>query len=326
MELVYPIYIDTPMMTSFLASLEGGYIEEATVEEKSASSKEKDKTAGGGAKLSGLLSSVLSLEAKAEASQKTNESVESNYKSTVRFPEASLFIRLRELLRAEGLLRQVTVEAFDDLKLGELIEFSGNVAPTPTFQIRRLSEYFSPLMESMSKTQKLQTENQIQLLDKARVNQPMKIGDQELVFKDKNELDNAKLFLKIQLDSQVGEAENLKGVMEGVDKLMPYDEMDKLIFDMDECKAVCSVYPLYARNKRIQDIHYAHWSAIGKVIGKIESGDSYNLTRNMPGGNFTSSMIAGFALSINNGDMGIDLTETDVEGPVFIVATLAIFA
>ncbi len=34
MELVYPIYLDAPMMMAFLGSLKGGIAEEATIENK----------------------------------------------------------------------------------------------------------------------------------------------------------------------------------------------------------------------------------------------------------------------------------------------------
>ena len=150
MELVYPIYIDTPMMTSFLASLEGGLIDETSLEEKTSSSKEKGRSGAGGAKVGGLLSGLLSLEANAEVSQKLSDSLEANYRSTVKFPEASLFIRLRELLRHEGLIQDFSSIPFDELKMGALIEFGGFVSPNPAFQLRHFAQQISPLMEPIA--------------------------------------------------------------------------------------------------------------------------------------------------------------------------------
>jgi hypothetical protein len=50
--LVYPIYLDVPMMTAFLGSLEGGIVEEADVESKSKDAGEKLQQASIKAKLS----------------------------------------------------------------------------------------------------------------------------------------------------------------------------------------------------------------------------------------------------------------------------------
>jgi len=41
MELVYPIYLDIPMMTTFLGSLQGGIIEETNIESKTSDTQEK---------------------------------------------------------------------------------------------------------------------------------------------------------------------------------------------------------------------------------------------------------------------------------------------
>ncbi len=91
MELVYPIYLDVPMMTAFLGSLEGGIVEEADVEEKSTDAGEKVQQASIKAKLSGLVSTLVSAEGGVELSKKLAESMESQYKSKVRISHAALF-------------------------------------------------------------------------------------------------------------------------------------------------------------------------------------------------------------------------------------------
>jgi hypothetical protein len=132
MALVYPVYLDTPMMTAFLASLEGGILEEANVEGKSADTKEKSGKASLSAKVSGLLTSVLSLEGGGDFSRKVSESLESQYKGTVRFPNAALFIRLRDLLLEQNLVKQLDTTAnLDHVKVGDLLEFQGTARPTP---------------------------------------------------------------------------------------------------------------------------------------------------------------------------------------------------
>ena len=105
-ELVYPIYLDTPMMTAFLASLEGGLIDETSVEEKASSGNEKKRSVKTGLKFSGILSGLVGIGADAELARKISEDFESQYKHTVRFPAATLFIRLRNLLIEKSLSRK----------------------------------------------------------------------------------------------------------------------------------------------------------------------------------------------------------------------------
>lgn len=45
MALVYPVYLDVPMMTAFLASLEGGVVEEASVSHTASDSEERSTKA-----------------------------------------------------------------------------------------------------------------------------------------------------------------------------------------------------------------------------------------------------------------------------------------
>jgi hypothetical protein len=59
MELVYPIYLDAPMLMAFLGSLRGGIAEEATIENKTQDTKEKAVKAQLQAKVSGMISSLM---------------------------------------------------------------------------------------------------------------------------------------------------------------------------------------------------------------------------------------------------------------------------
>ena len=77
MALVYPIYLDTPMMTAFLASLEGGIIEEADVEGKTVTSEERARSASIGAKVSKLITGFLDIEGKGELTKRVADSLES---------------------------------------------------------------------------------------------------------------------------------------------------------------------------------------------------------------------------------------------------------
>src|SRR5690625_1437159 len=102
MRLVYPIYLDTPMMTGSLASLPGGLLEQADLESRTFDAKERSTDMRAKGAFSGFLSNFISGEAEGGLVRRVSEDLESHYKGTVRFPSASLFISLRDLLREKG--------------------------------------------------------------------------------------------------------------------------------------------------------------------------------------------------------------------------------
>jgi hypothetical protein len=132
MELVYPIYLDEPMLMAFLGSLNGGIAEETTVESKTQGSKERATNAQIKAKVSGWVSSLIGVEGGADVSRKATETSESQYKSTVRFPQATLFFQLRELLFEQDLIKILdSSESLESISLGDIVEFQGLAVANP---------------------------------------------------------------------------------------------------------------------------------------------------------------------------------------------------
>lgn len=327
MALVYPVYIDLPMMTAFLASLEGGVIEEADIEGKSSNVQERAKTGSLGAKVAGILSSIVDIEGKGEFAKKVNDSLESQYKGTVRFPSAALFIRLRDLLLEQDLVKVINEDSkLEDFATGDLVEFEGQASPNPSYQIRRAFGQMLPLVELNQKLVETQTDQAIALLQDVKPNQSVKLGDMEHTFQNANEIKAARENLKASKQNSQNELAGYQTMAQMLNNLFPEDKMDTLLFRAEDFRFICRVYPIFARDERIQDIHDAQWRCIGKVIGKLSESQSHDLLKGSPIGYLAKDQFPAFASSLNNDHLNVEVTEPMISGPALIVATLGIFA
>ncbi len=314
-------------MTAFLASLEGGLIEEANLESKTSDAQERARTASLTAKVSNLLTSFLDVEAKGELSKKVLETLESNYKSTVRFPSAALFIRLRELLLDQSMITWVdSNERLDGVAVGDLIEFSGLVVGNPTYQIRRAFNQMLPLLEPIYNLKVTQIDQSIALLKDAKPGQTVKIGNEDITFENTQQIKVTKALLEGNRKQAVDESSVYQSMGQVITGLFPEDRLDTLVFRAEGFQAIAKVYPVLSRDERIQDIHDATWQCLGKVIGFVSESDSYDLLKGSPVSYFIKDQFPALANMFNNENLNIQTTEPQIKGPAVVVAPLAIFA
>lgn len=133
-ELVHPLYLDVPMMTSFLAAIDDGIAYGSNVKLKQGSQRTSGTSgeAEAGIPKLGILSSVLSLSLRGKIENKSTlddgEEVELVRKHT----EASLFMQLRSILHEEAQI--IIVESEDDLARvahRSLVEVTGQILRSP---------------------------------------------------------------------------------------------------------------------------------------------------------------------------------------------------
>lgn len=104
-ELTHPIYLDTPMMISFLATVDDGVSFSSEVAETVADTRKAAGEGSGEAKLPGLASLLgLSLSASGKYARESAEDQTTESKFVRQHTAASLFNRLRVRLKQEGIL------------------------------------------------------------------------------------------------------------------------------------------------------------------------------------------------------------------------------
>jgi len=326
MELVYPIYLDTPMLMAFLGSLRGGITEEAMINSKMQDTNEKAVNAQLRAKVSGMISSFLGAEADAGISKRAVENLESQYMSTVRFPIASLFVQLRELLIEEEIIKKIaSPESLSSVAIGDIVEFQGLAVANPGYQIRHSFGQLSPAIESLLVLMESQLEPQVMLLDNTKPNKPVMISGEEKRFSDQKQINFARDTIKAQ-QQQMKDTRSLLMALNAIfSRLFPEDSIDNLLFKSNGFNAISRVYPIFARDKRIQDLFDGHWICIGKVINILGESEKYDLLKDAPISYLAKDQFSDFAKLLNNENIKINVTESVVPGPSIIIAPLAIF-
>ena len=327
MALVYPIYLDIPMMTGFLASLEGGLVEKADIERKSGDAKERTRSVSFGVKISELLSGIVGGGAEAGLSKTLSETLEDQYRSTVQFPNTALFIRLRNLLINRKAVASIdSVEDLQRTSLGAIVEFQGLAVPSPSYQIRRLFGQLKPIIEAFYSIADSQLEQELIKLETARAGDTINLGDKEIVIQNNKHKSTISKMIKVAQTAKQSESSLYQMIEQALTSLLPEDSTDIVLFQAEGFKAMCRVYPEYARNQRLNDIYDASWRCIGKVIAVVQSDEEFDLLRGAPISYFAKDQFPALASSLNTENVNIEITDSVIGGPSVIVAAMAIFS
>src|SRR6266496_1232007 len=147
-KLLYPIYLDVPMIVSFVAATEGGYALENAVKRTQATTEDTKGEIAGEVGLSGLLSNLVKADVKSSANLE-DQLVQSHESQIIlKHTEASLFMGLRNKLYSQGRiipLDECEQSQWDALQLSpfsDLVELSGYIYRNPINEIARLGERF----------------------------------------------------------------------------------------------------------------------------------------------------------------------------------------
>lgn len=128
-ELVYPIYLDTVMMSGFLAALEDGIAYDADITSQKVGKRNVGGEVEGNAKLPSFIS-ILGIDMRGKLSGAVSAENNEEVKLLRKHTEASLLIRLRHKLN-----NQITrIDSIGDLTKithGSLIESSGTILRNP---------------------------------------------------------------------------------------------------------------------------------------------------------------------------------------------------
>ncbi len=152
---IYPLYLDVPMMLSFLATLEGGISFSSTVSQRKISKEGSAKEAEAGGSVPAVLS-LFSLNAKGRISAVAGVDNSEEEEYVLQHTEASLFNRLYELLQGEDEsnpgrlldLNDPEAELIPDLHFGTIAQIRGTLSPNPLNQILGLYDVYGAFIKS----------------------------------------------------------------------------------------------------------------------------------------------------------------------------------
>lgn len=152
-DLVHPVYLDLPMMISFLASIEGGVSYGASVRTTlgNRAHESSEASANIGAP---IISSLFNLNIKGELTGKSSESSEEEIEIVKRHTQASLFNKLRATLHDQKCVKKInTLDELEELATSDLIEITGEIHRNPVFIVTSVFERMRSLIEQSQKGQ-----------------------------------------------------------------------------------------------------------------------------------------------------------------------------
>ena len=136
-ELVYPLYLDVPMMTSFVAAIEDGIAYGSDVVRREDQQKSGNKEAAGGVGVPSIpiLSTLFNFDLRGKITSADTAGSGEEVTLARRHTEASLFMRLRQTLIERGLVTRIAstedIPQLEPLVQSPLLEIPGQIYRSP---------------------------------------------------------------------------------------------------------------------------------------------------------------------------------------------------
>lgn len=305
LELIHPVYLDVPMLVSFVAAAEGGFVFETEETETGATATDrtKDASARGRAGFPGF-AALIGLDMSGRYGRKDQAQESRETKVVRQHTEASLFNLLRHELVATGQI--MVVEREDHLKkigIGDLVEVTGEVTGNPLQKMLdlflQILPYFGYDMNSIVKPKKPR--------DQARSGDPaVRAGSAQ---SDKfSEEDSFRMLATMR-----GDLDNSS-------------MRDLVLLGPDGVRVVLGLSTEFLTKAAADQLLGGRFTVIGKVSRVLDAGESINLTRRtalgLAGPHVARQLVTDFT---SDNDLFVEIGDPVVEPPGFQLLPLAVF-
>jgi hypothetical protein len=305
LQLVHPVYLDVPMLVSFVAAAEDGFALESEQTEKGATATDRSRETGGGARAGfpGLGALVgLDMSGRVRRGEQEQESRETRV--VRQHTEASLFNLLRHTLITEGRIR-VTERADElaDIEIGALVEMSGEIIGNPLQQMLdfflQILPYLGYDLEALMKPKKRK--------DSSRSGNPAKRAGESAT----EELEEEDLF-------------RLLATMRG--DLDSSSMRDLVLLGSEQVRAVLTLSTEFLTSAAADRLLGGRFRVIGKVTRVLDMGESINLTRRtalgLGGPDLARQLVTDFT---SEQELFVEIGDPVVEAPAMQLLPLAVF-
>lgn len=310
-KLAHPIYLDVPMMISFLAWVQGGVVtsEEETHEQRTGS--EKGLTAGGRFKFP--LASLFGIEAGADF--KGNRSASDVLQSRVQrhHTDASLFNALYYLLHEEGDVLSISKpEDASNLEPGQLVETTARFKGNPIEEIVSYLGSLLPYVEEQSRVDEAEGQARQRKGKGQRRNDPMDPvkAMTELAEKAAKQQQEFGIRMLRQMASDISDS-----------------PVHDLLFETSEgLSSVVTVSSQYYSSETNGSLQAGEFTVFGKVTRVLRNDEEINLTRrtvvSVTGSDGARELISNLT---QDGSLHLDIPDPVVTAPAVQILPMAIF-
>jgi hypothetical protein len=309
LELVHPVYLDTPMMVSFVAALEGGVSYGAESTQTQAQTEDKAREGGGRFGVP-ILSSLLSLDMSGRMSSNVGAQNTEEVKVVRRHTEASLFNLLRHRLISDGEITTVTTRGqLSDLRPGQLIEVSGEVIGNPLQQLFALMTKILPYMGIEEEEIRGPAKGKQAKGNPRSGNPAQRAAAQQGLTKDEQEtLDGIRMLFIMKDDLEVA---SVRDVVLAAD---------------DSITTVLTLSTEFFSDQTTDYVLGGRFTVLGKVTRILAGEDTVNLTRRtalgIAGPDMAREIVDSFT---EDNEFFIEATDPIVTAPALQVLPLALF-
>lgn len=304
-QLVHPVYLDVPMLVSFVAATEGGFAleSEETATGATASDRTREATGRGRAGFP-LLGALIGVDMSGRYGRKDQEQESKETKVVRQHTEASLFNLLRHELVVED--RITVIERTDQLgqlAIGDLVEISGEVVGNPLQQMLDLFFQILPYLgfdvEALMKPKKRR--------DPAKSGNPaVRAGAAPT-----DDLDQEDVF-------------RLLATMRG--DLDTSSIRDLVLLGPESVRAVLALLTEFLTPAAADRLLGGRFTAIGKVSRILRPDESINLTRRtalgLAGPVVARSLVTDFTA---DNELFVEIGDPVVDSPALQLLPLAVF-
>lgn len=322
-QIAHPVYLDEPMMLSFLAHLEGGVSveQEETARETGARERGAKARAGARAKFWGVADATLDTEG--STSRRDESATES--KSTKHHTAASLFNLLYFYLREDEKVVPVAAPAdLEGLKPGQIVQFHGEYLGNP---LEDTLAFFSSLLPYIQEQEQAQREAAETALRQAQPKKAAKSGNPAR--KATAAQDNSSEITDAGAAAIAGAASSndlgVKMLMRMWDDIASAPMHDLLFRTTGELNAIVTVSSSYFTNSTKEYLRAGEFSVIGKVTRVIQDGQQVNLARRTVLGVTGPETARHLLNDLKDGAFELELEDPIVSGPAVQLLPMAVF-
>ena len=178
-ELAHPIYLDTPMLISFLAAVDDGVSFSSEVAEKIADTRKQSGEGAGEVKIPGLAALLgLSLSASGKYGREKAEDQSTESTFVRQHTAASLFNRLRLRMNQQNVLKTVdSTSSLEAVSPGDLVTVSGTIDVSPLETLVKIFYDLLPFFEqgdaSLPQQELVSTKQIVELIDRDLKSSPI---------------------------------------------------------------------------------------------------------------------------------------------------------
>lgn len=348
----YPLYLDVPMMVSFLATIEDGISYEANVQTRTGSRR----TASGSGELAAKgpsvppLASLFSFDLRGKLTAERGLEESEELQVVRQHTEASLFNRLRNALHGpelDAVVRLSENTPWDSLRIGELVELTGELIRNPLAEILAFyTRLVEPMMqrEFAEKMQRLATEeerrrkedaDEAKWKQKTSGNRVRRISGASQLEEAVEQLHAAGQLLERGVsNAEVDEAKQQEQIMQVValirDDVQSANMQDMLLHVTGEIDRKCIVTLTKGagfNDRPLDDLLGSELVVLGKVTKVLREDEAMNLLRRSPLG-FLSEARGNDLMDQLKGVEGLNLRldRIIIKAPAIQILPMAIFA